>query len=150
MTRQAGRRGDGRQRTSFAREGGLSGRSLLLQYRLAIADFAKQKQVFYLAGEPLTDAMVWSAGNKYTFRLRPSNYMQAAMLAEEAAKLPAKRWATIAPNYEYGQSAVAVFKQLLSAKRPDIEWVGEQWPRRARSTRARSCRRSRPCGPKAS
>ena len=95
---------------------------------LALADYAKQKKVFYLAGEPLTDAMVWSGGNRYTFRLRPSNYMQAAMLAEEAAKLPAKRWATIAPNYEYGQSAVAVFKQLLSAKRPDIEWVGEQWP----------------------
>ncbi len=95
---------------------------------LAIADFAKQKHVMYLAGEPLTDAMVWSAGNHYTFRLRPSNYVQASMLADEAAKLPAKRWATIAPNYEYGQSAVAVFKKLLSAKRPDIEWVGEQWP----------------------
>ena len=95
---------------------------------LALSDFAKQKKVFFLAGEPLTDAMVWSAGNHYTFRLRPSNYMQAAMLAEEAAKLPAKRWATIAPNYEYGQSAVAVFKKLLTAKRPDIEWVGEQWP----------------------
>jgi len=44
------------------------------------------------------------------------------------AKLPAKRWATIAPNYEYGQSAVAVFKKLMSEKRPDIQWVGEQWP----------------------
>jgi branched-chain amino acid transport system substrate-binding protein len=95
---------------------------------LALADFAKQRKVFYLAGEPLTDAMVWSGGNRYTFRLRPSNYMQAAMLAEEAAKLPAKKWATIAPNYEYGQSAVTVFKQLLSQKRPDIEWVAEQWP----------------------
>ena len=50
------------------------------------------------------------------------------MLAEEAAKLPAKRWATVAPNYEYGQSAVAVFKKILSAKRPDVTWVGEQWP----------------------
>ncbi len=50
------------------------------------------------------------------------------MLAEAAAKLPAKRWATVAPNYEYGQSAVAVFKQLMSAKRPDIQWVDEQWP----------------------
>ena len=50
------------------------------------------------------------------------------MLAEEAAKLPAKRWATVAPNYEYGKSAVEAFKELLSAKRPDIEWVGEQWP----------------------
>jgi branched-chain amino acid transport system substrate-binding protein len=95
---------------------------------LAVADFAAQKKVFFLAGEPLTDAVTWSKGNHYTFRLRPSNYMQAAMLAEEAAKLPAKRWATVAPNYEYGQSAVTVFKQLLSAKRPDVEWVGEQWP----------------------
>ncbi|MBI5111608.1 MAG: ABC transporter substrate-binding protein [Rhodovulum sp.] len=95
---------------------------------LALSDFAAQKKMFFLAGEPLTDAIVWTKGNRYTFRLRPSNYMQAAMLAEEAAKLPAKRWATVAPNYEYGQSAVAVFKQLLSAKRPDIEWVGEQWP----------------------
>jgi branched-chain amino acid transport system substrate-binding protein len=50
------------------------------------------------------------------------------MLVEEAAKLPAKRWATIAPNYEYGQSAVASFKELLKARRPDVEFVGEQWP----------------------
>jgi branched-chain amino acid transport system substrate-binding protein len=95
---------------------------------LAVSDFAKQKKIFFLAAEPLTDAITWSKGNRYTFRLRPANYEQAAMLAEEAAKLPAKKWATIAPNYEYGQSAVAVFKKLLSAKRPDIEWVGEQWP----------------------
>ncbi len=95
---------------------------------LAVSDFANQKKVFFLAAEPLTDAITWSKGNKYTFRLRPSNYMQAAMLVEEAAKLPAKRWATIAPNYEYGQSAVAVFKELMSKKRPDIQWVDEQWP----------------------
>src|SRR5271169_3861971 len=95
---------------------------------LAVSDFANQKKVFFLAAEPLTDAITWAKGNRYTFRLRPSNYMQAAMLVEAAAKLPAKRWATIAPNYEYGQSAVAVFKKLMSEKRPDIEWVGEQWP----------------------
>jgi branched-chain amino acid transport system substrate-binding protein len=95
---------------------------------LAVSDFAKQKKILFLAGEPLTDAITWSKGNRYTFRLRPANYEQAAMLAEQAAALPAKKWATIAPNYEYGQSAVAVFKKLLSAKRPDIQWVGEQWP----------------------
>jgi branched-chain amino acid transport system substrate-binding protein len=95
---------------------------------LALSDFAKQKKIVYLAGEPLTDAITLSKGNRYTFRLRPSNYEQAAMLAVEAAKLPAKKWATIAPNYEYGQSAVKVFKALLSKARPDIEWVGEQWP----------------------
>jgi branched-chain amino acid transport system substrate-binding protein len=34
----------------------------------------------------------------------------------------------VAPNYEYGQSAVASFKALLKAKRPDVEFVEEQWP----------------------
>ncbi|MFY9829646.1 MAG: ABC transporter substrate-binding protein [Rhodoplanes sp.] len=95
---------------------------------LAVSDYARQKKIFFLAAEPLTDAITWSQGHRYTFRLRPSNSMQAAMLAEEAAKLPAKRWASVAPNYEYGQSAVAAFKKALAAKRPDIEWVAEQWP----------------------
>jgi branched-chain amino acid transport system substrate-binding protein len=95
---------------------------------LALADHAQKNKRLFVASEPLTDAIVWEKGNRYTFRLRPSTYMQSAMLVEEAAKLPAKRWATIAPNYEYGQSAVASFKELLKAKRPDVEFVGEQWP----------------------
>ncbi|MDH3593576.1 MAG: ABC transporter substrate-binding protein, partial [Rhodospirillales bacterium] len=95
---------------------------------LAVTDFAKQRKVFFIAAEPLSDAVTWQKGNHYTFRLRPNTYMQANMLAEEAAKLPAKRWATIAPNYKYGQDAVASFKEILKAKRPDVEFVAEQWP----------------------
>ena len=95
---------------------------------LAVSDIALRNKVLFVASEPLTDALVWDKGNRYTFRLRPSTYMQAAMLAEEAAKLPAKKWATVAPNYEYGQSAVANFKELLKARRPDVEFVAEQWP----------------------
>ena len=95
---------------------------------LAVADFAARNKVLFVASEPLSDAIVWAKGNDYTFRLRPSTYMQAAMLAEEAAKLPAKRWATVAPNYEYGQSAVKAFRDVLKGLRPDIEFVGEQWP----------------------
>ena len=95
---------------------------------LALADHAQKNKRVFIASEPLSDAIVWEKGNRYTFRLRPSTYMQAAMLVEEAAKLPAKRWAVIAPNYEYGQSAVASFKELLKAKRPDVEFVSEQWP----------------------
>lgn len=95
---------------------------------LAVSDFALRNHIFFLAAEPLSDAITLEKGNRYTFRLRPSTYMQAAMLVEEAAKLPAKRWVTIAPNYEYGQSAVALFKEMLKAKRPDVEFVGEQWP----------------------
>jgi branched-chain amino acid transport system substrate-binding protein len=95
---------------------------------LALADVANQRKRFYLASEPLTDALVWGKGNRYTFRLRPSTYMQAAMLVEEAAKLPAKRWALVAPNYEYGQSANKWFKDLLKRAKPDVEFVAEQYP----------------------
>ena len=95
---------------------------------LAVSDIALRNKVLFVAAEPLTDALVWDKGNRYSFRLRPSTYMQAAMLAEEAAKLPAKRWATVAPGYEYGQSAVANFKELMKARRPDVEFVAEQWP----------------------
>lgn len=102
--------------------------SILSNVGLAMADFARQRRMIYLAAEPLTDTLAWEHGNRYTFRLRPGTYVQAAMLAEEAAQLPATRWATIAPNYEYGQSAVAAFRQLLTELRPDVEFVAEQWP----------------------
>jgi len=93
---------------------------------VALGDFAKQKKVLYLASEPLTDKIVWQGGNRYTFRLRPSTYMQSAMLVPEAAKLAKKRWALVYPNYEYGQSAAATFKALLKAAQPDVEFVNEQ------------------------
>jgi branched-chain amino acid transport system substrate-binding protein len=102
--------------------------SFLSNIGLALADFAKQRKVFFLAGEPLTDKMVWQNGNHYTFRLRASTYMQVAMLIPEALKMKRKRWAVVYPNYEYGQSAAATFKQLLKAAQPDVEFVAEQAP----------------------
>jgi branched-chain amino acid transport system substrate-binding protein len=95
---------------------------------LAVSDFAKQNKVMFLASEPLSDALVWTKGNDYTFRLRPSTYMQAAMLAAEAAKTDAVKWATVAPNYAYGKDAVAAFKQVLSKLKPSVQFVDEQWP----------------------
>jgi branched-chain amino acid transport system substrate-binding protein len=95
---------------------------------LAISAYALQAKKLYVAGEPLTDALVWADGNRYTYRVRPSTFMQAAMLVEVAAALPAKTWVTVAPDYDYGRSAVQWFRQLLSARRPDVRFVGEQWP----------------------
>ncbi len=95
---------------------------------LAISDFAKQRKVLYIASEPLTDKIVWENGNRYTYRLRASTYMQTSMLVDDAVKLQKKRWAIIYPNYEYGQSAVASFKKLMGVRQPGIEFVGEQAP----------------------
>ena len=103
--------------------------SLFSHVGLALTAYAKQSKQLYIAAEPLADALVWAQGNRYTFRLRPSTYMQAAMLAAEVAKVQeVKRWATIAPNYAYGKDAVAAFQRVLTQLRPDVEFVGSQWP----------------------
>ncbi|MGE0062273.1 MAG: ABC transporter substrate-binding protein [Xanthobacteraceae bacterium] len=102
----------------------LSG-TILSHVGLAVANYAKARKVFFLASAPLTDKLVWSEGNRYTYRLRPSTYSHAAALVPEAAKMKKKRWAMVYPNYEYGQAAVATFKALLKAKQPDVEFVAD-------------------------
>ena len=93
---------------------------------LAVTEFAGKKKVFFLAAEPLTDKITWANGNRYTFRLRPSTYMQVAMLLPDAVAAKKKRWALVYPNFEYGQSAAAAFKEMMKAKQPDVEFVTEQ------------------------
>ncbi len=108
------------------------GGTFLSNIGLAVTDFAAQQKVFFLAAEPLADQIVWEKGNRYTFRLRASTYTQAMMLVAEAKKSKGKKWATIAPNYAYGQDAVKAFVALLKKERPDVEIVAQQWPANAR------------------
>jgi branched-chain amino acid transport system substrate-binding protein len=93
---------------------------------LAVTNFAGQKKVFFLAAEPLTDKITWANGNKYTYRLRATTYMQVAMLMPAAIAAKKKKWALVYPNYEYGQSAAESFKTLLKKAQPDVEFVTEQ------------------------
>jgi branched-chain amino acid transport system substrate-binding protein len=93
---------------------------------LAVAEYAGEKKIFFLAAEPLTDKITWRNGNRYTFRLRPSTYMQVAMLMPAALAANKKRWALVYPNFEYGQAAVETFKEQMKAKQADIEFVTDQ------------------------
>jgi branched-chain amino acid transport system substrate-binding protein len=102
----------------------LSG-TILSNVGLAVTDFAKQRKVFFLASAPLTDKIVYQDGNRYTFRLRASTYSHAAALVPLATKLNKKRWALVYPNYEYGQSAVETFKQLMKKAQPDVQFVAD-------------------------
>lgn len=95
---------------------------------LALADFANQRKVLYLATEPLTDQLTMASGNRFTFRVRANTYMQTKMLVDAVKAKGIKRWAIVAPNYEYGQSAAANFKKLMAAAVPGFVVAGEQFP----------------------
>ena len=104
----------------------LSG-TFLSRTGLAVADFARRRRIPFLAVQPLTDDLVWAKGNRFTFRLAATAYTQAAILAEQAAKLPVKRWATVSSDYDQGRSLVATFERLLKARRPDVTFIAEEW-----------------------
>src|SRR5258707_1887440 len=93
---------------------------------LAVTTLGGTKKVSFPAAEPLTDKITWQNGNKYTYRLRATTYMQTAMLLPAALEAKKKRWALVYPDFEYGQSAVANFKELMKKAQPDIEFVTEQ------------------------
>jgi branched-chain amino acid transport system substrate-binding protein len=94
----------------------------------ALTDYAKQKQRFMLITEALSDNIVWSIGNRYTFRLAASTYMLTSSLVDDAVKLRKKRWALVYPNYEFGTSAANAFKRLMKERQPDVEFVAEEAP----------------------
>ena len=95
---------------------------------LAVSDWAKQNKTLFVAAEPLTEAITWSKGHDYVFRVRPNTYQQGRMLAEKAGKTKHMKWATIGPNYEYGKRAWETFRDRLKELKPDVQVVGEQWP----------------------
>jgi branched-chain amino acid transport system substrate-binding protein len=99
---------------------------------LAVSDFAKMQKRLFIAAEPLSEAITWSQGHRYTFRIRPNTHSQGRMLAERAAKLPYRRWAVIGPNYEYGRRAWETFWARLKELKSDVQVVGEHWPTLAR------------------
>jgi branched-chain amino acid transport system substrate-binding protein len=95
---------------------------------LAVSDWARQNKTLFVAAEPLTEAITWSKGHDYVFRVRPNTYQQGRMLAEKAGRMKYVKWATIGPNYEYGKRAWETFRDRLKELKPDVQIVGEQWP----------------------
>src|SRR5215216_11064 len=85
---------------------------------LAVADYANQRKVMFLASEPLSDAVTMAQGNRYTFRVRPSTFMQTKMLVEAVKGKTVDRWAIAAAN----------FKRLIKEANPKAEIVVEQYP----------------------
>lgn len=90
---------------------------------LAVSDFARQRQVLLIASQTFSEKVVWSQGHNFAFTVRPNTYVQTAMLAAEATKIQAKRWAVIYPDYEFGQTAAAIFKKTILAKHADASFT---------------------------
>ena len=116
------------QELVFGEKVALLAGTFLSHVGLAVSDFSKQNKVVFVAAEPLTEALTWSQGHRYAFRVRPNTHSQGRMLAEQASALPHRKWAVIGPNYEYGRRAWETFWARLKELKPEARLVGEHWP----------------------
>ncbi|NTJ11572.1 ABC transporter substrate-binding protein [Rhizobium lusitanum] len=89
---------------------------------LAIANYADHKKVFFVATEPLSNAMTWSRGSRYVFRVQTPSLFLATALAERAKDLECKEWAGTGPMSEAVTDMIRDFQAGLRRKHPDLKW----------------------------
>jgi branched-chain amino acid transport system substrate-binding protein len=92
---------------------------------LAVASYAQQKKIVFVAAEALTNQLTWAKGSRYVFRVRNPVYMLTKMLVEKAATMPCSRWAGLGPINEAIIDLHKDFRAMMTERRKDFQWVGE-------------------------
>lgn len=92
---------------------------------LAIANYADRRKVFFVATEPLSNAMTWSKGSRYVFRVQTPSLLLATALAVKAKDLQCAKWAGTGPMSEAVTDMVRDFQAELRKTHPDLVWADD-------------------------
>lgn len=96
---------------------------------LAEQSLAAKYKVPFLVHTSNTDKLTVQKFNDYTFSLGPNTGMEGRANAIAAAKLPYTKYYLIGPDYEFGHSQIGAFKAKLKELKPDVQFVGEDYPK---------------------
>jgi branched-chain amino acid transport system substrate-binding protein len=101
----------------------------------AVSTIAKENQIVFIAPTSKTIQLTSPANlHPYIFRLASNTDIDGRTGAAIIAQWKdVKRIATIAPDYAYGRDAVGAFVDFIKKARPDMEIVGQQWPKLGQS-----------------
>jgi branched-chain amino acid transport system substrate-binding protein len=95
---------------------------------LAINEVSAENEVPFIVHTSNTEALTTTNFQPYYFSVVPNTGMEARAQAVDLAESEFTQWATIAPNYEFGQAQTGTFVETVQALNPDIEIVEQQWP----------------------
>ncbi len=96
---------------------------------MALSEFAKQNKKILVTTQAATDALTGAKLHPYIFSTLSNAMMHARSGAYLMAALPYKRYMVVGPNYNYGHASWRMFKEKLKELRPDVEFVGELFPK---------------------
>src|SRR5207247_10990442 len=97
--------------------------------RLAISDVAKQYKVPMVDSVGGSRRLVEDRGHDYFFELSLTTRTEPYGQAVGVSQPQGQKILTIAPDYEWGRLEHEGFLQPLKKLRPDIEVMGELWPK---------------------
>jgi len=94
-----------------------------------VAKLANEKKKILVLTQAAANSMTGAEFGRYQFATLSNAMMHSRSGAYYMASKPYKRWMVIGPNYNYGHESWAAFKDKLKELRPDVEFVGEAWPK---------------------
>jgi len=96
---------------------------------LAVSEFAKQRKKLFMVHIARSEKITEDKGHEYLFRGCPSADIEGTAGGAFAAAMPYKKWYILGEDYEYGHSIADNFWKGLKKNKPDVEKVGEAWPK---------------------
>ena len=96
---------------------------------LAMADIVEKEKKILVLTQAATNSLTDAKFNRYLFSTLSNAMMHSRAGAYFVADKPYKRWMNIGPDYSYGKESWNSFKDKLKQLRPDVEIVGELWPK---------------------
>jgi branched-chain amino acid transport system substrate-binding protein len=96
---------------------------------MALTEIAKEKKKILVVTQAAADSLTGAKFHPYIFSTLSNAMMHARSGAYLMAAKPYKRYMCIGPDYSYGHSSWNMFKSKLMELRPDVEIVGELFPK---------------------
>jgi branched-chain amino acid transport system substrate-binding protein len=96
---------------------------------MGLTEFARQNKKILVLTQAAADALTGAKFHPYVFSTLSNAMMHSRSGAYLMAAKPYKKYMCVGPDYSYGHSSWEMFKSKLKELRPDVEFVGELFPK---------------------
>ncbi|MGD8209670.1 MAG: ABC transporter substrate-binding protein [Desulfobacterales bacterium] len=96
---------------------------------MGLTEFARQNKKILVLTQAATDALTGAKFHPYVFSTLSNAMMHSRSGAYLMASKPYKKYMCVGPDYSYGHSSWKMFKSKLQQLRPDVEFIGELFPK---------------------
>lgn len=95
---------------------------------LGVIEVTKEQKMIQISSIANTEQATVERIHPYYFQVVPNSHMESQAIASYLKTVDFKTYVTIALDYEWGHSTVALLKNELAKAKPNAKQIGEFWP----------------------